>query len=174
MPAPRQWRPGRGGWYAHAQCTNVRENTRSSRSSSPLAAASAPFRPSSSAGASPASARAASSSRPATSPAPARSTPSTATTAAAWPTPSPGGSPSRSPSTGWSAARVGPPSAAALRAAYPCLITPSPGFILGHRLSTARSSHARSYPRKGNGRAGGGQVTKLRKPLGRQATSVSL
>ena len=51
--------------------------------------------------------------------------------------------------------RVGPPSAAALRAAYPCLVTPAPYFILGHRLSTARSPHARSYPRRGNGRAGG-------------------
>jgi hypothetical protein len=51
--------------------------------------------------------------------------------------------------------RVGPPSAAALRAAYPSLITPTPNFILGHRLSTARSPTARSFSRKGNVRAGG-------------------
>ena len=51
--------------------------------------------------------------------------------------------------------RVGPPTAAALRAAYPCLVTPSPNFILGHRLSTARSSQARLFPRKGNRRTGG-------------------
>ena len=51
--------------------------------------------------------------------------------------------------------RVGPPSAAALRAAYPCLITPAPYFILGHRPSTARSPTARPVSRKGNARAGG-------------------
>ena len=60
---------------------------------------------------------------------------------------------------GWSAVsaprRPPPPSVRAAAYRYPCLVTPAQNFILGHRLSTARSSHARPYPRKGIGRTGG-------------------
>ena len=51
--------------------------------------------------------------------------------------------------------RVGPPSAAALRAAYPQLATPAPYTILGLRSSTARSPTGRTHFRKRSVRSAG-------------------
>ena len=51
--------------------------------------------------------------------------------------------------------RVGPPSAAALRAAYPQLLTPAPYTILGPRSSTARLPKGRAFFRRESARSAG-------------------
>ena len=51
--------------------------------------------------------------------------------------------------------RVGPPTAAALRAAYPYLLTPPPCTIFGLRSSAARSPKSRTFFRKKSVRPSG-------------------
>ena len=65
--------------------------------------------------------------------------------------------------------RVGPPSAAALRAAYPCLITPAPYFIRPRASPVSRPlAHSPLVFPQGE-TAGWGQVS-CGSPLGRQAS----